>query len=136
MADSRVNSPPEAGNREDVLAKREKKKKMAKKKRKAECLGNEDEPSTHHQDGRDEIASPGKAKKKKGVGKKAKKRQGSEKPIARQDPSAPEDCSAGDDYWDEEDELEEYIMKKDLGQIRERSTADHHSDSSGAESEP
>ena len=39
-----------------------------------------------------------------------------------------------DDYWDEEDELEEYIMKKDLGQIKERSgtgSDSSHSDSEG-----
>lgn len=135
LADSKVDSPGEAGDREGAEARRRKKKRMAKKRQKAKGLVTEDEPSTH-QDAGDENASPGKAKKKRGKGKKAKKRQASEEPSAQQDPSVPEDGSAGDDYWDEEDELEEYIMKRDLGQIREHSAANDRSDSSGAESEP
>ena len=136
VADSKVDSPDEAGDQEGAPARSKKKKTMTKKRRKAKDLIDEDEPSTH-QDAGDENASPGKAKKKKkGKGKKAKKRQGSEQPSAQQDPSVPEDGSAGDDYWDEEDELEEYIMKRDLGQIREHSAANDRSDSSGAESEP
>ena len=135
VVDSTVDSPGEAGDREGAEAKRRKKRKMAKKRQKAESPIDEEEPSTH-QDRGDEVASPRKVKKEKGKGKKAKKRQGSERPSAQQDRSAREDCSAGDDYWDEEDELEEYIMKRDLGQIREHSTAGNRSDSSGAESEP
>ena len=135
MADSKGDSHGEAGDQGGAPARRRKKKKMAKKRRKAESLIDEDKPSTHR-DGGDQNASPGKAKKKKGKGKKAKKRQGSEEPSAQQDPSVPEDGSAGDDYWDEEDELEEYIMKRDLGQIKEHSAANDRSDSSGAESEP
>ena len=135
VADSKVDSPGEAGDREGAEARRRKKKRMAKKRQKAKGLVTEDEPSTH-QDAGDDNASPGKAKKKRGKGKGAKKRQASEEPSAQQDPSAREDGSAGDDYWDEEDELEEYIMKRDLGQIREHSAANDRSDSSGAESEP
>jgi hypothetical protein len=32
-----------------------------------------------------------------------------------------------EDYWDEEDELQEYIMKRDLGQIKEDSSEDRSS---------
>lgn len=31
-----------------------------------------------------------------------------------------DDSGTKEDYWDEEDELEEYIMKRDLGQIKEQ----------------
>jgi len=37
-----------------------------------------------------------------------------------------------DDYWDEEDELEEYVMRRDLGQIKEDDADGSSSDSEGA----
>ena len=79
-----------------------------------------------------------KAKKKKGKqgekakkGKKAKKVE-EESPEKSQEPGSQEN-SGTDDYWDEEDELEEYIMKKDLGQIKDDSEAG--GSSAGSDSE-
>ena len=79
-----------------------------------------------------------KAKKEKGKqgekankGKKAKKVKG-ESPEKAQEPGFQENSGA-DDYWDEEDELEEYIMKKDLGQIKDDSDAG--GSSAGSDSE-
>ncbi len=43
-----------------------------------------------------------------------------------------EDSASKEDFWDEEDELEEYIMKRDLGQIKEPGSG---SDSSSSDSE-
>lgn len=40
-----------------------------------------------------------------------------------------DDSAAKEDYWDEEDELEEYIMKRDLGQIKEGDGSDSSSSS-------
>lgn len=37
-----------------------------------------------------------------------------------------------DGYWDEEDELEEYVMRRDLGQIKEDDADGSGSDSEGA----
>ena len=73
-------------------------------------------------------------KKKKGLkkakkgnkSKKKKKQQEAQEPIAGQP-------SAQDDYWDEEDELEEYIMKKDLGQTKACSGSDSESSNSDTE---
>lgn len=37
----------------------------------------------------------------------------------------------GDEYWDEEDELEEYVMRRDLGQIKDCDADDSASGSDG-----
>ena len=78
------------------------------------------------------------AKKKKGKqgerakkGKKAKKVK-DESPEKSEEPGS-QDNSGAHDYWDEEDELEEYIMKKDLGQIKDDSGAG--GSSAGSDSE-
>ena len=60
--------------------------------------------------------------------RKAKKVKGAEK-----ERQGSQEQSGQDDYWDEEDELEEYIMKRDLGQIKEHSAGG--SDSSRSDSE-
>ncbi|EIE27309.1 hypothetical protein COCSUDRAFT_55328 [Coccomyxa subellipsoidea C-169] len=41
---------------------------------------------------------------------------------------------AGDDYWDEEDELEDYVMRRDLGQIKDDNAEGSGSDSGSEES--
>jgi hypothetical protein len=66
-------------------------------------------------------------------GRKAKEMK-HESPKQSQEPGS-QKHSGADDYWDEEDELEEYIMKKDLGQIKDDSDAGSSSacsDSEGA----
>ncbi|CAL5223195.1 g5670 [Coccomyxa viridis] len=79
--------------------------------------------------------TPVKSKRRKKEKKKSKKGKRSKKDEkAEEKQLESQEQSARDDYWDEEDELEEYIMKRDLGQIKERSgtgSDSSHSDSEG-----
>jgi hypothetical protein len=55
---------------------------------------------------------------------------------ARADRQQQTENGAGDDYWDEEDELEEYVMRRDLGQIKDDNAEGSGSDSEGTIHDP
>ena len=56
-----------------------------------------------------------------GTATKSKQAKGEQQP----------DSGNGDKYWDEEDELEEYVMRRDLGQVKDDDADDSASDSDG-----